>query len=116
MTSELLDLNAINELKEMLEDDFLELFVVFKDNSRKNIDNLKTACEQYNIEDMFKYAHILKGSCGNLGLTCIFNLMSDLEEKLKKDDKANVNALMLELETIYVATISELVKNNFLET
>lgn len=115
MTSELLlDLKTINELKEMLEENFAELFIVFKDNSREHIDQLKTAHAENNIDDVFKYTHVLKGACGSLGLTGIYDFMVNLETCLRQDKNADVTSSMLELESLYSATLSALVDNGFL--
>lgn len=117
MTSELLlNLNTINELKDMLEENFTELFTVFKDNSREHIEQLKIAHAENNIDDVFKYTHILKGSCGSLGLTGIYDFMNDLETCLREDKNADVTSSMLELESLYSATLNALVDNGFLAT
>ena len=116
MTSEvILDLNTINELKEMLEDSFAELFILFKENSRGYIDQLKKAHEENNVEDILKYAHVLKGSCGSLGLKAMYELLIKLETSLREDSNADISASVLELESLYLRTMSDLVANGYLE-
>ena len=115
MTSTLLlDLNKINELKEMLEDDFNELLILFKENSREHIDDLKVAHEENNVEDILKYAHSLKGASGSLGLQALFDLITDLEHLLRKDATANVNSKISDIELTYSKTLTELVDSGFL--
>lgn len=114
-TENLIDLNTINALKEMLEDSFDELFVVFKENSIINVENLKKAYEAENIQDMLSYAHVLKGSCGSLGLTALYKFMENLEVTLRTNENADVSSIMTELESIYSGTIAELIENGFIE-
>jgi HPt (histidine-containing phosphotransfer) domain-containing protein len=114
MNSELLlDLKVINELTEILEDEFFELFILFKENSRLNIEQLKMAHKENSIDELRKYTHILKGSSGNLGLTGIYNLMIDIETRLK-DNNEDVSSLIAELEPMYDATLKALIANNIL--
>ena len=114
MNSELLlDLKVINELTEILEDEFFELFILFKENSKLNIEQLKMAHEENSIDELRKYTHILKGSSGNLGLTGIYELMIDIEIRLE-DNNADVSSLIAELEPKYDATLKALIANNIL--
>ena len=116
MTSEsTLNLKTINELKEMLDDSFAELFILFKKNSRDYIDQLKKAHKENNVEDILKYAHTLKGSCGSLGLTAMYDFMTKLEESLREDNNSDVIASILEVESLYLRTMSDLVANGYLE-
>lgn len=115
MASELfLDLKTINELQEILEENFEELFVVFKENSRINIDKLSAAYDKNNAEDMLSYAHILKGSCGSLGLARLYDLMMNLEIAIEKNESAEINSLMDELELLYASTLNALIEHKLL--
>lgn len=115
MASELLlDLKTINELKDMLEENFAELFVVFKENSRVNMEKLKMAYDKNDAEDMLSYAHILKGSCGSLGLMKLYDLMVNLEIAIKNNEAAEINSYMAELEPLYTSTLSALIEHKLL--
>ncbi|MDH5370530.1 MAG: Hpt domain-containing protein [Gammaproteobacteria bacterium] len=109
----ILNLNTINELSEILEDEFPELLILFKESSKSNIEQLKIAHAKNSIDDLHKYAHLLKGSSGNLGLTGIYNLMGDIETRLE-DKNADVSSLIAELDPIYDATLKALLANNIL--
>ena len=71
-----------------------------------NYANLGTNIEAGAFEEAYKCAHALKGVVGNLGLTPIFNKVSDLVEELRNKtsdevDAARANELWQEIRTVY---------------
>ena len=71
-----------------------------------NYANLGTNIEAGAFEEAYKCAHALKGVVGNLGLTPIFNKVSDLVEELRNKaadevDAARANELWQEIKTVY---------------
>lgn len=71
-----------------------------------NYTNLGANLESGAFEEAYKCAHALKGVVGNLGLTPIFNKVSDLVEELRNKaaadvDAARANALWQEIRTEY---------------
>ncbi|MCM1266909.1 MAG: hypothetical protein NC302_03315 [Bacteroidales bacterium] len=71
-----------------------------------NYANLGTNIEAGAFEEAYKCAHALKGVVGNLGLTPIFNKVSDLVEELRNKasadvDAARANALWQEIKVVY---------------
>lgn len=71
-----------------------------------NYANLGTNMEAGAFEEAYKCAHALKGVVGNLGLTPIFNKVSDLVEELRNKasadvDAARANALWQEIKEVY---------------
>ncbi|WP_198264846.1 Hpt domain-containing protein [sulfur-oxidizing endosymbiont of Gigantopelta aegis] len=75
------DLNTLNELKELMEDDFDELITVFIADGQTQIDKLKTAIDTFNIEETRRIAHTLKGSSANLGVNVLSESCRVLEHK-----------------------------------
>lgn len=57
-----------------------------------------------NYEQAFEYAHALKGVSGNLGLTPLYNNVSELVEKLRAKDYTNLepyyDAIMKEFDKL----------------
>lgn len=53
---------------------------------------LKCAIEEKDYKAAFEHAHALKGVAGNLGLTPLFQAISELVEALRQDDYSNVDA------------------------
>lgn len=80
-----------------------------------NYANLGTNIEAGAYEEAYKCAHALKGVVGNLGLTPIFNKVSDLVEELRNKaaeevDAARANELWQEIKVVYeefIAIINE---------
>ncbi|MBD5518838.1 MAG: Hpt domain-containing protein [Lachnospiraceae bacterium] len=71
-----------------------------------NYTNLGSNIEAGAFEEAYKCAHALKGVVGNLGLTPIFNKVSDLVEELRNKaadevDAARANELWQEIKTVY---------------
>ena len=71
-----------------------------------NYANLGSNIEAGAFEEAYKCAHALKGVVGNLGLTPIFNKVSDLVEELRNKaaeevDAARANELWQEIKTVY---------------
>lgn len=71
-----------------------------------NYANLGTNIESGAFEEAYKCAHALKGVVGNLGLTPIFNKVSELVEELRNKtaeevDAARANDLWQEVKTAY---------------
>ena len=71
-----------------------------------NYANLGTNIEAGAFEEAYKCAHALKGVVGNLGLTPIFNKVSDLVEELRNKaadevDAARANELWQEIKSVY---------------
>ncbi len=71
-----------------------------------NYANLGSNIETGAFEEAYKCAHALKGVVGNLGLTPIFNKVSDLVEELRNKtsdevDAARANELWQEIRTVY---------------
>ena len=71
-----------------------------------NYANLGSNIEAGAFEEAYKCAHALKGVVGNLGLTPIFNKVSELVEELRNKaadevDAARANELWQEIKTVY---------------
>ena len=81
MSSSSIDLETLNELKEIMEDEFDELVTVFINDGIKQIENLKQAIEASEAENVRRIAHTLKGSSSNLGISGLSELSQTLEYK-----------------------------------
>lgn len=71
-----------------------------------NYANLGTNIESGAFEEAYKCAHALKGVVGNLGLTPIYESVSELVEELRNKaatdvDAARANELWQEIRTVY---------------
>lgn len=76
----------------------------FTDNS--NYSGLEESIQTEDYEEMFKYAHTLKGVSANLGLDPIYKAASDLTEEVRgkqpeEVNKARVQEIWQELQRVY---------------
>ena len=74
-------------------------------------DKLKEAIAAGNAEDALMHSHTLKGNCGNLSLTKLYQLFSDQVALFRVPDYDAAVAMMPEIEEVYnyaVEKISEL--------
>lgn len=70
----------------------------------KNIDKLmlplKDAIDKNEFEQIFKSAHAIKGSAGNLTLMNISNMAKDIELAAMKNERIDYNAMFDKLENL----------------
>lgn len=119
MTStQLTNLNKINELKDLFEDDlsgFFDLFVEFESSTKNIIATLKVEIEQNNIKKIIHLAHTLKGFSGNLGLERLSQLMSVIENSIDDENGTDISTVIVEVESVFNETLKECVANGYLK-
>lgn len=79
MSDNSIDLTTLNELKEIMADDFSELITIFISDSQIQLDDLTTAITASNAQDIRRIAHTLKGSSANLGIEHLSAMCKELE-------------------------------------
>ncbi len=79
MANNSINLTTLNELKEIMGDDFSELVTIFISDGNTQLDNLDTAIASSNAEDTRRIAHTLKGSSANLGIDTLSQMCKELE-------------------------------------
>lgn len=112
--TQLLDMNTINGLKEILEDEFYELYILFKTNGRSNIDKLIHASKENDLATIKQLTHSMKGSFGNLGLSALFENLINIENCLHEDSNTDLNSLISNVESLYHDTVQALIENGIL--
>lgn len=84
---------------------------LFLENSNLRLTDLKKAIEEQNIEDIYKIAHSIKGSCSMLGGIRCAELCKAIENKSKSFDAAEISSLTsslaVELENMAIFFRSE---------
>jgi len=85
-----LDHDALEELKDVMAEDFPILITTYLDDSVVRISSLKEAIATSNSEAIRKEAHSFKGSSGNIGAPKLAELCRQLESMAKEGniDKA----------------------------
>lgn len=63
----------------------------------KSFESLKTALEANDLDDAFTAAHTLKGVLGNLSLTPMYDICSDMTENLRQRVQMDYSSQLNEL-------------------
>ncbi|MBL4866152.1 MAG: Hpt domain-containing protein [Pseudomonadales bacterium] len=75
-----LDMDALQELREVMEDEFGTLIATYLDDSVVRLESLKEALETHDADALRKAAHSFKGSCGNIGAPTLEDLCRQVED------------------------------------
>jgi len=110
MSNNSIDLDTLNELKEIMEDEFNILISVFISDGKDQIENLKQAIGSSNPEDIRRIAHTLKGSSSNLGLHHLSELSKTLEHNAADNKLDDAYELLQKIITEYEEVIETLEK------
>jgi HPt (histidine-containing phosphotransfer) domain-containing protein len=103
-----LDYDMLEELKEIMEDDFLELLRAFLSDSEMRIKGLKSAYAANDHDDARIIAHSFKGSSGNIGARGLSQLCKELEELAKGERTSDAGSLIDGLEAEFLCVSTEL--------
>lgn len=85
-----LDRQALEMLKEVMEDDFALLITTFLQDSENRIRTLNALIKSDNADAVRRAAHSFKGSCKNIGAIILASYCSDLEEKGAANNLENI--------------------------
>jgi len=93
-----LDYDALNSLKEVMEDDFGFLIETFIQDSHERLEKLHGLVGSEDADATRRAAHSFKGSCSNLGALRLASLCSNVERKALADDIINLASDLAEIE------------------
>lgn len=110
MSNSSIDLTTLQELKEIMEDEFNELVTVYISDGKKQIESLQQAIESESAEDVRRIAHTLKGSSSNLGITGLAEQCKTLEHNAADAQLQNAVELLEKINIEY-----EVIKNTLEE-
>ena len=74
------DMEALDELKEVMEDEFSSLIHTYLDDSVMRLESLREAFAAQDADALRKAAHSFKGSCGNIGAPALADLCRRVED------------------------------------
>lgn len=81
-----LDYDALNALKDVMEDDFGFLIQTYLQDSNERIATLRELLSGEDADSIRRTAHSFKGSCSNLGALRLASLCSVVERKALAHD------------------------------
>ncbi len=108
MELEHLNMAALNELKEVMEDDFNLLVDTYISDSIKRVADIKEAFKQADADRLSKAAHGLKGSCSNIGATCLYEICKEIEVFARNNELQKTESFVNSLDSEFVAVSSML--------
>lgn len=107
--TEHLDLSALAELKEVMEEEFDILLETFLYDSAERVIQIKAAAKERDSEALSRAAHSFKGSCTNIGVPVLAKLCMDAEQKGKKDELEGIDELVVSIDQAFTE-VSKLLK------
>lgn len=99
-SSELINEDIFSEMKQMLEDDFVEICKMYKGDTKTYISDLKTAVDNENLDDTILSSHTIKSSSRQLGLSYISELAAKIELTCKKAAQNNDDVNWIDMKPI----------------
>ena len=101
-----LDRQALEALKDVMEDDFALLISTFLQDSENRIRTLNSLVKSDNADAVRRAAHSFKGSCSNIGAPLLASYCAVLEQKGGDNQLDNIEEDIDLIKTEY-----EIVKN-----
>ncbi|WP_163833101.1 Hpt domain-containing protein [Spartinivicinus ruber] len=96
-----LDMDAILELKAVMEDEYAVLVNTFMRDSATRIEGMASAIAESDASRLRELAHSMKGSCFNMGIMPLGNMCLTLEEKGKRGDISDTESVLVAIEQEY---------------
>lgn len=108
MDKERIDIPAITELKEMLEEEFDELIQTYIRDTDTKLAQLENAIEPVDCDEVRKLAHSMKGASVNIGILQYGEICHRLEVDALNQTTEHFSDLLLALQNEYTAVKIEL--------
>lgn len=93
-----LDYNALNTLKDVMEDDFSLLIDTFIQDSTERLQKLQAIITSGNADLIRRAAHSFKGSSSNVGAMNLSSLCAALERKALEGDLTSLDQSLRAIE------------------
>jgi len=97
-----LDYDALNSLKDVMEGEFGFLVDTFIQDSSDRLDKLYALIGSDNVDAVRRAAHSFKGSCGNLGALHLANLCAALEYKARENNLSTLGEDLADIEAEFL--------------
>jgi len=97
-----LDYDALNTLKDVMEDDFPLLIDTFISDSHERLQKLQAIINSANADLIRRSAHSFKGSSSNIGAMALSALCCALEKKAQNGNFDNLEQDLRAIEQEYV--------------
>ncbi len=81
-----MDIKKLAENLGLNEEEYQELIELFIETGMSDLDKLQSGINHGNAEEAMEAAHSIKGASGNLGLTEIYEIAKEAEQKARDGD------------------------------
>ena len=91
--NEIINDEQFDDMRDLLEEDFVDLIQVYFTDSQQRIADLRSAQQKDDNANGYEIAHALKGASANLGATQLMHLSGQLQEACRErliSDKAEL--------------------------
>jgi len=92
-----IDLDVLSELKEMLEDEFVDLINTYIRDTTSKLEILESSIQQEDFDSIRKCAHSMKGASVNLGVQKFGQMCHLIEEAALVNDLAECETIQVDL-------------------
>ena len=82
--NEIINDEQFDDMRDLLEEDFVDLIQVYFTDSQQRITNLRSAQQKDDNANGYEIAHALKGASANLGATQLMHLSGQLQEACRE--------------------------------
>ncbi len=89
--TEIIDMQAVRELKELMEQKFPALVQTYVESSRKHVDDVIKGVDADDAALVESAAHPLKSSSANMGLMALYELSRDIEDVAERAKNSSGN-------------------------
>ncbi len=96
-----IDFDTIEMLRDVMEDDFVELIETFLNDAQTKLNTLPNLVNSGDSQAVRMIAHSLKGSSSNLGALPMSQLCLTLEQNAKSEDLALAPQVLVNLQDEY---------------
>ncbi len=93
--------NVEEGLTRCMNNESFYLMLVNKFIATTDLSKLENALKENDLENAFKECHSLKGVCGNLSLTPLFDILNKIVEPLRKQTEMDYFPLFNELKKLF---------------
>ena len=83
-TDEIINDEQFDDMRDLLEEDFVDLIQVYFTDSQQRITDLRNAQQKDDNANGYELAHALKGASANLGATQLMHLSGQLQEACRE--------------------------------
>ena len=104
-----LDYDALNSLKDVMEGEFGFLIDTFIQDSSDRLDKLYSLIGSDNVDAIRRAAHSFKGSCSNLGAIHLASLCASLERKARENDLSTLGEDLADIEAEFLVVKQRMV-------